>query len=577
VTDEWFAENNGSVVYNVGMVSKPKERHAWKLGEDTKQITAVVEKQRELIRDRLIRYYRGNKVDVDRFVLQMGNEINRPGPYNNESYLTQRYAPYLFEPFITVAREVSQDQFGDPDRVQVLYGSIARSSAPDAMAWLRMLTDRPLTGQYDASMAGKDPLAFVDYLAVHYVQKGSYSTEYLNILYDTYVKTGRVRGIWSTEELGIGDAFEINGPKVLGSIVRYMDWWSRHDWEPDKGKVFLFGDYRTAVGYPSALPMEQAMDDFLESAPLRNLTDQVQVVGSEDLETYVFARKDLPGHFVAVLMSDCYTWNKVMEGKTWISDLLIPLDEEANGAGPFRVVVKRLRRDSFELVSSQLVEPDGGWLAVPLDTQLDQSRWEELVVFATAAEGDFGVALQDQVMVPEPNKLIDGGEIVSFHYGNYVWPPLRGGLDAGMLGDTHALNFYFYNGNRSDYAVELLNDYEPGSVVEMTFELDALGDLKKAKGIRIYWDDVLILEGADESVETALYRVVAPLDLSRGKHRLSFAYDDPQERKYWPTLSAMRIRRVEGVDSSVLPEPNYPKAQWKGRAVREAQQDKFTE
>ncbi|MDP0495897.1 MAG: hypothetical protein Q7Q73_06775 [Verrucomicrobiota bacterium JB024] len=577
VNEQWFADNGGSIVRLLGMLFKPHERHLWKSSDDPEEITAVVEKQRNVIRNQLTRYYRGNKVDVDKFVIQIGNEINRPGPYNNEAYLTERYAPYVFEPFITVAREVSQDQFGDPDRIQVLYGSIARSSAPDAMAWLRMTTDRPLTGSYDASMAGKDPLSYVDYLAIHYIQKGSFTTEYLNYLYDTYVKTGRVRGIWSTEELGTGDAFEINGPKVLGSIVRYMDWWSRHDWEPDKGKIFFFSDYRTAVGYPSALPMEQAMDDFLENAPLRNLTDQVQADGSEDLETYVFARRDLPGHFAAVLLSDRYTWNRAIKGKTWIGDLRIPLDEEANGAGPFRVVVKRLRRSSFELVSSQIVEPDSGWLTIPLNTELDQSRWEELVVFATAAEGDFGVALEDQVMIPEPNKLVEGGEIISFHYGNYVWLPLRGGLDEGMLGDTHALNVYFYDGNRSDYEVDLLNDYEPGSVVEMTFELFGIGDPEKSKGIRVYWDDVLILEGADEPVETALYQVVAPLDLSRGKHRLSFAYDDLQERFYWPSLTAMRIRRVEDVDGSELPASNYQMANWKGRAVREELKDKFTE
>ncbi|MGE9290985.1 MAG: hypothetical protein ACQKBT_08350, partial [Puniceicoccales bacterium] len=340
--------------------------------------------------------------------------------------------------------------------------------------------------------------------------------------------------------------------------------------------LFFFGEYRTSAGYPSAILVEEAMDGFLGADELENWTDRVEVNGSDDVEVYVFAKKESPGHFVATVLSEDYTWNRVETGVTEMVSIRVPIPSGFPEEKPFRVVIKRLDRNSFETIAREEVFVRDGWLDLYIEESLDQSEFEELVVFATVEDGDFGPSMRDQRTDPEPNRLIEDGEIISFHYGNWVWSRFEGGLDEGMQGDGHALSFSKFDSNRNHYPVILRNDYEEGSLVEMTFELE-FGEGEQAENIQIFWDGVLILEGPEESIESGLYLVSEPLNLTQGPHELTFALRDPKVHHYFPALKAMRIRRVDGMEGAEPPKSHYERASWLGETGRNAVVNEFTE
>ena len=66
--------------------------------------------------------------------------------------------------------------------------------------------------------------------------------ELLEYLYDRWLATSKVEGMWLTEE--IGGRRNFIGVDIIVVAFRYISWWMKHDWTPLKGgRCFLYGDW----------------------------------------------------------------------------------------------------------------------------------------------------------------------------------------------------------------------------------------------------------------------------------------------------------------------------------------------
>lgn len=555
--EEWFRNTQGKIVYNLARGASIKLKHKWKKhavdmaaeNESSVDMDEVIGKQMELAHKKIARIHKGQNPDALDIFWQMGNEINRNEGINNERLYSGAYTYDVFEPFISALRQASADLFNDEERLNVMYGSMARSAAPDALCWLKMTLNRELEGKYAPALKGKKAWELCDYLSVQYACKGPFATEYLNYLHDTYIKSGKFKGFWSTEELGGGDAVKISGPKVLGVAVRYMDWWSRHDWEENKGMCYFWGDWWGLYSYPSAFSVEEAVGGFLKDDALENLTDEISVSADPDAEVYVFSKKESEkGHYMATLMTGKYSWNQPVSGTCAFTSITIPVKEQ-HRKSTFRTVIKRVAPTGIPIVQTMNLKPVGDGLKIPVNDSIRLDAWEILLVFATAEDEEFHPAFAEQKFETEPNKLIPGGEIISFYYGNNPTSAGEKGLDEGMKGDGHRIAVSPYNRGRTVFNVYLENDYEQGETIEITPDLPLTRSVEDEEepssriggGINIYWDNILILKNITQGRKPYNITLGKPLDFSSGKHKITMkrTVDDDD---YRPSLDALRIR-----------------------------------
>lgn len=546
----------GRIIFDLTRVLSKSERKAWGNCKLPKNEDAIVEKLMKDAAKRMVRNYQTLQADPAWLYMQAGNEVNRHAGINNEHYMAERYPLYDYEPLLSTVRGVSRELYGDPDRIELLYGSIARSSAPDAMAWLNLTGNMSLTGRYDPDLKGKKIFDTLDTICVQYICKGPFATEYRNYLYDRYVKTGLLKGFWSTEELGGGDAARISGTKVLGMAMRYMDWWSRHDWEPGKGMMYVWGDWWGGQGYPSALLVEAAMGDFLKDYPLTNLTDEITVEGSEDAEVYVFGRQYSQGQYVAAILSDKYTWNREVTGKTTVSQLTIPL-EYATGGRDFRVVVKRISPTNVEVLSDTRVLNWQKPLALDLNVEIDLAKWESVVVFISADKNEeFPIAMGSQEVPAERTQRIPGGEIIAFEYGNFALGSqgTRGGLDEGLPGDTGCMGIINYNKGRTQARVNLQGNYTAGMEIELTPDVvEGRDGPVDYSTVNLYWDGVLLVKGISTGQNPLIFTVQEPLNFSKGEHIIHMVNTDRDTSLVEPKLDALRVRVASSGDGTGRP------------------------
>lgn len=469
-------------------------------------------------------------------IWEIGNEINAHRvSWVGQPDLARRYVEHSFAPTVDAIRRASRDIYGSDDRIPIMQGSIANGSAADAQAWLHMVLDTQIRGDIAAAdLAGKRVIDLIDYLAVHYIAKGPFWRRYLDYLYERYIATGKVRGLWSTEEMG-GGGGRFSGPYAVGVPFRFMDWWSRHDWKPRASGIAFWGDWWGLDTYPTAYIVEELMFDFLGSRPLANLTDASAVEGDRDAEVYVFAdRESEQGHIAAAVLSERYELHPHQdppEGTVHVENLTVPLPDGC-AQGKARIAVKKISPRTVETVAMDEAVLRDGTLVVRVAHDIDLSKREVLLVFATAEQGGCGKVFEREFVQREQNRQISGGEIVSFHYGNCADTPL-GGLDSGMAGDGHGIVASSWNGMRVSYEVTLQGDYPAGTRLQITLSvLTGTADL--------YWDGELLVSDASPDHQETVLTVGRKPVFSPGPHLLEVR----NARGYAFVLDALRLQSV---------------------------------
>jgi hypothetical protein len=238
----------------------------------------------------------------DRIYWQFGNEINGPrmlrnlaqwGGIKNMSgaeamrQVIPLYVEYFLAPGVEATRAASREVYGDPGRIHIMLGSLANARNPSSIRWFEQLLDYTIKGDHAKSLAGRKVSEIVDTLSIHYLvsaQDDGWS-EIMDSLANKWLGRGSVRGIWSTEELGVRRAQAgLGASTALRVSSRYLDWWQRHGWSADQGHCYFWGAEMGAAG-TRANDALNTLYAFTGSSPLLRLPR----VEMGDFESYLFS------------------------------------------------------------------------------------------------------------------------------------------------------------------------------------------------------------------------------------------------------------------------------------------------
>ncbi|MDZ4290107.1 MAG: hypothetical protein U0984_19225, partial [Prosthecobacter sp.] len=160
---------------------------------------------------------------------QWGNEINGKNwdpsltdtPPNQTSQVPF-YAEAYFARGIEALQRVSQDLYGDSQRIPVMSGSFANIYNVNYRNWMRDVLNYQITGTYAPTLVDSPIWQHVDILTVHYpFSAGKSGGAVMQEMWDEWIVSGKIPSLWVTEDHGQ----QGGGPStVLARGMRYLDW-----------------------------------------------------------------------------------------------------------------------------------------------------------------------------------------------------------------------------------------------------------------------------------------------------------------------------------------------------------------
>jgi len=204
---------------------------------------------------------------------------------NGNPDIARDYVEFYLAPAAEALRAASEEAYGDPDKIKIVSGSVSGIRKGRMREFLDVLLNTTIKGERAPTLAGKKAWEVIDVITIHYAH-GDHGI--LGSIYDQWVATDRVEGLWVTEELGARGA----GAYCVAQVsMRYLDFWAQHQdrWTPDAARMIVWGDGRR--NHPRAWGQGkeafELIGPFLQDFPLTRAADEVQPVTNADLEWYM--------------------------------------------------------------------------------------------------------------------------------------------------------------------------------------------------------------------------------------------------------------------------------------------------
>ncbi len=244
---------------------------------------------------------------------QIGNEISSPAYSRTlriwsgqdsasvgngkwfDSFVIPLYAERYLAPSVEAIETASLEVFGEPERIRIACGSLTNATNPAAKIWLDSLLNYTLSGEFAPSLAGKKVYELVDIITVHYMMGVAMSDGWRPLMEDywsDWVGTGRIKGIWSTEEVGINAA---NGGSGAASgcrtTARYLDWAIANNLDARQARTNYFA-WNTGPMGTRVNDANTALFDFLGQSRLAKVDSTAFSGDNSNLETFGFLSED---------------------------------------------------------------------------------------------------------------------------------------------------------------------------------------------------------------------------------------------------------------------------------------------
>ena len=222
----------------------------------------------------------------------------------NDPFVIPLYAEYFFAPSVEALRQAGRDTFGAEDRMRILLTSVAHAYTEETLAWLEALLSYRIRGDYAPSLKGRRVLELIDIITIHYlVSRGDENwRDILDRLHAKWVGRGRIRGVWSTEELGKNFGRKgLGAATALKVAARYLSWWQERSMAPEQGRALFWG-WRMGVRGTRGEDSLRALHEFLGDTPLATIERGIAgAPDTHDLEAYLFQSGRDPGKRVALI------------------------------------------------------------------------------------------------------------------------------------------------------------------------------------------------------------------------------------------------------------------------------------
>lgn len=147
--------------------------------------------------------------------------------YNYDNFIIPYYVENYLAPTVEAINAASLDVYGQIDRIKICLGSLTNAHNPAAQTFLNTLLNYQIVGTNAPSLTGLRVYDLVDLITIHYAMGTANTTNWLSNItaFKNWTGTGRIKGVWSTEEVGINAATNGDGA-FAGSIAttRYLEW-----------------------------------------------------------------------------------------------------------------------------------------------------------------------------------------------------------------------------------------------------------------------------------------------------------------------------------------------------------------
>lgn len=241
-----------------------------------------------------------------RIVYQLGNEISKettsgdlrawalsrgftiPGVSQDyDPELLPYYVEYYLAPTVEAATQASQTGYGNPDTVTLALGSIGNGGTANARTFLDLLLNYTIQGTYAPTLSGKRVNEIIDLVTVHYVG----SSANLDLIWDKWKNVGSIRGLWTTETVGIRAAEDGRGAGVaINELDNNLGWYYNRGLQPAQARVSYYGwdTSGLAVGTAADTSMTEFYN-FFGAVPLEIFANLATITGSTaDLQTHLY-------------------------------------------------------------------------------------------------------------------------------------------------------------------------------------------------------------------------------------------------------------------------------------------------
>jgi len=195
----------------------------------------------------------------------------QPGPapdgkffgYDLEWKLDYYINAYL-APSVEVIRQVSHDVYGDASKIKIMLGSVNPYN-PQNIWFLKTLMDSKFDGVHAPSLKDEPVWKYLHLVSVHYMGGSDSDMETMQEFHNLYLKTGKVEGIWNTEDHGGQGG---RGPvTIVDRGLRHLAWAGANGLSADQTRIVWYGDNAAKPG-GRAREAIYLLGDFLHGRPL---------------------------------------------------------------------------------------------------------------------------------------------------------------------------------------------------------------------------------------------------------------------------------------------------------------------
>jgi hypothetical protein len=275
------------------------------------------ERWKAKVRDHVIEFansYRSKDIEI---YWQFGNEINSgqfsrsfhqwarddERPMGHDAKTISWYVEYFLAPGVEGIIEARERRPDLRNKLNIVLGSLGVARNPSAVEWLNRLLEYEVRGSYAPSLKGKKVFELVNVVSLHYLvgTPGDGWRSILDDLHNRWYRTGAIKAIWSTEEIGIRRARAGYGAATAMQVLaRYMDWWASKGIGPNAGKVFFWGS-DVGSGLNKADYVLGEIYNFIGNGRIVPIKDKVEIKGVGDIEHYRFLSPDASGKQLIML------------------------------------------------------------------------------------------------------------------------------------------------------------------------------------------------------------------------------------------------------------------------------------
>ena len=173
------------------------------------------------------------------------------------------YVNDYLAPAIEAVERASRDLYGDPLQIQIALGSMNPYNRQN-LEFLKNVMGRTFDGKRAPTLKNEPVWKHIDLLTVHYMTGSPRTIETLQQYHDDYLKTGKVKGIWITEDHGRAG----RGPvTILDRGLRFLSWVAHNHLTAEQARLCWWGEGEREPGGMGREATE-LLGRFLRDRPL---------------------------------------------------------------------------------------------------------------------------------------------------------------------------------------------------------------------------------------------------------------------------------------------------------------------